>query len=379
MADDMGGCLMLADGKVFSGVRCGAYAGADFADAYGELVFTTQMTGFLETLTDPSYYGQIVIQTFPLVGNYGVIREDFEHSSISLSGYIAREFCAEPSNFRSGGTIDGLLTEQGIPALSGVNTRELTRIIRNYGALPAVFLSKNPEELRDGELDEIKEKLRDYKVKDAVRNVTSKEIIYHNAKNPKYKIAFWDFGAKRGIIRALNNAGADVISFPAYTTASEILSHNPDGLMLSNGPGDPKDLPEISAEIGKFAQSKIPIFGICLGHQLLAISQGAKTEKLKYGHRGGNHPVLDIRTQRLYITSQNHGYAVSGGTLSPSVASVTMINDHDKTCEGIEYKKIPAFSAQFHPEACSGPEDTAFLFREFIENIERQGGANRAS
>ncbi|MDR3091677.1 MAG: carbamoyl phosphate synthase small subunit [Clostridiales bacterium] len=360
------GYLLLANEKIFKGSLCGAGANRP---VIGELVFTTQMTGFLETLTDPSYFGQIVLQTFPLVGNYGVIEEDFESAGVHLSGYIAREICDEPSNFRSSGGVAEFLKKQGKIGLTGVDTREITKIIREQGAINAAVCPEDPRKLPEEEYAGLLKEIREYSVDSPVLKATSDKIEFFAASaeyDKPFNVAFWDFGAKGGIIRSLTARGCGVTSFPAGTGAEELLRKNPDGIMLSNGPGDPKDNEPIVAEIKKAAAAKIPIFGICLGHQLLARAFGAGTEKLKYGHRGANHPVADLETGRLYITSQNHGYTVSGDTLSPKFGRVTMINDHDGTCEGITYSAAPAFSAQFHPEACAGPRDTAFLFEKFI-------------
>ncbi len=311
--------LILENGKVFEGKGFGADK-----EVTGELVFTTAMTGYLETLTDPSYYGQVVIQTFPLIGNYGIIPSDFESSKPALKAYIVRNRCQEPSNFRCDGILDTFLKDES-------------------------------------DLEEIKS----YKVTDAVKSVTPTEVTTEIAENPKYNVALWDFGAKGNIQRSLVKRGCNVTVFPSYATAEQILGINPDGIMLSNGPGDPMENGDVIEQLRILCEKKLPTFGICLGHQLLALSQGAKTEKLKYGHRGANQPATDTETGRVYITSQNHGYAVVGSSL-PLNAKESFVNANDGTCEGVTYTNMPAFSVQFHPEACGGPLDTEFLFDKFI-------------
>lgn len=349
--------LILENGTVFEGKAFGAEK-----ETTGELVFTTAMTGYLETLTDPSYFGQVVIQTFPLIGNYGVIPSDFESDSPSLKGYIVREWCQVPSNFRCEGDLDTFLKESGIPGIYGIDTRALTRIVREYGVMNCK-ISYSPD-YTDVELEEIK----NYVITDAVESTTTKESERFSAENPELNVVLMDFGAKHNIGRELVKRGCNITVVPANTTADEIIAMNPDGIMLSNGPGDPAKNTEIIKELKKLCEHKIPIFGICLGHQLLALSQGAKTEKLKYGHRGANQPAKEIATGRVYITSQNHGYAVVSDSL-PENGVVSFVNGNDNTCEGVNYTDMPAFSVQFHPEACGGPLDTAFLFDRFINMI----------
>ncbi len=349
--------LILENGTVFEGKAFGAEK-----ETTGELVFTTAMTGYLETLTDPSYFGQVVIQTFPLIGNYGVIPSDFESDSPSLKGYIVREWCQVPSNFRCEGDLDTFLKESGIPGIYGIDTRALTRIVREYGVMNCK-ISYSPD-YTEGELAEIK----NYVITDAVENTTTKQNESFNAENPELNVVLMDFGAKHNIGRELVKRGCNITVVPANTTADEIIAMNPDGIMLSNGPGDPAKNTKIINELKKLCEHKIPIFGICLGHQLLALSQGAKTEKLKYGHRGANQPAKEIATGRVYITSQNHGYAVVSDSM-PENGVVSFVNGNDNTCEGVNYTNMPAFSVQFHPEACGGPLDTAFLFDRFINMI----------
>lgn len=347
--------LILENGTVFEGKAFGAEK-----ETTGELVFTTAMTGYLETLTDPSYYGQVVIQTFPLIGNYGVIPADFESDSPSLKGYIVREWCQVPSNFRCEGDLDTFLKESGIPGIYGIDTRALTRIVREYGVLNCK-ISYSPDVTKE-ELDEIK----NYVITEAVESTTIKEKEHFDAENGDLNVVLMDFGAKHNIGRELVKRGCNLTVVPAHTTAEEIKAMNPDGVMLSNGPGDPSDNTEIIAELKKLCDFGIPTFGICLGHQLLALSQGAKTEKLKYGHRGANQPAKEVETGRVYITSQNHGYAVVSDSM-PENAVESFVNGNDDTCEGVKYTNMPAFSVQFHPEACGGPHDTAFLFDRFID------------
>lgn len=351
--------LVLENGKVFEGESFGAEQ-----EVVGELVFTTAMTGYLETLTDPSYYGQVVIQTFPLIGNYGVIPSDFESRKPALKAYIVRNRCQEPSNYRCEGTLDTFLKASGVPGMFGLDTRALTKIVREYGVLNCKLTYSLDR------LEQDIEELKGYKVKDAVKSVTKKENEVFKAENGKYNVVLWDFGAKDNIRRELQKHGCNVTCVPAGTAAQEILAMRPDGVMLSNGPGDPQENGAVIEQLRTLCGSKLPTFGICLGHQLLALSQGAKTEKLKYGHRGANQPVTDTSTGRVYITSQNHGYAVVGKSL-PKNARESHVNGNDGTCEGVEYLDMPAFSVQFHPEACGGPLDTAFLFDRFISLMEQ--------
>ena len=346
--------LILENGDVF----CGEAIGAE-AESFGELVFTTGMCGYLETLTDPSYFGQIVLQTFPLIGNYGVIEEDFEGDCF-VKGYVVNELCNAPSNFRCGDTLDDYLKEKEIVGISGVDTREITKIIRESGVMNAA-ISNSP--------DFSAELLKGYTVKNAVSSVShGKTEVFECNEKAKYRVALYDLGAKRNIVRCLLKRGCEVICVPYNTTAEEVLALNVDGIMLSNGPGDPAENTEVIEEIKKLLGKK-PMFGICLGHQLMALSLGAETEKLKYGHRGVNQPVKEVNGKRTYITSQNHGYAVVSGSVKDG--EVSFINANDGTCEGIDYKHLDAFSVQFHPEACSGPHDTEFLFDKFINLLDK--------
>nr|WP_318706803.1 glutamine-hydrolyzing carbamoyl-phosphate synthase small subunit [uncultured Treponema sp.] len=377
--------LVLADGTVFEGTSIGAEG-----STIGETVFTTGMTGYLETLTDPSYFGQIVTQTFPLIGNYGVIPEDFESRKCFVKGYIVRELCSLPSNFRCQSDLDSYLKSQNIVGIAEIDTRALTKKLRESGVMNGMIISGIEKPVIENSL---LEKIKAYRVDQSVETVSTStqlsekqnvvkdypEINHHIFHSDKQiKILLWDFGAKYNIPRELEKRNAEVITVPYSYTADDILKLDPDGIMLSNGPGDPADNTGVIAEIAKLAQYNIdaqasgkkmvPIFGICLGHQLLALARGCKTSKLKYGHRGGNHPVKEVETGRVFITSQNHGYAVQCDNL-PSFAKLAFYNSNDKTCEGITYTDIPAFSVQFHPEACGGPHDTNFLFDKFIQNI----------
>lgn len=355
--------LLLADGTVFEGRSFSAEG-----TVIGEVVFTTAMTGYQETLTDPSYYGQIVTQTFPLIGNYGVNDEDNESSKSYVKGYIAREWCDKPSNFRCQGTIKEYLEEQNIIEIHSIDTRSLTRRIREAGVMNSAITTEYVYEKKD----ELLKQINEHKITDAVRNVTSTETITYSNENPKYKVALFDFGYKRSIKNELIKRDCEVTVVPAYTTAEEIKALAPDGIMFSNGPGNPADNIEIIKNIKELTELRIPIFGICLGHQLMALAHGGKTEKLKYGHRGENQPVVDKELDRTFVTSQNHGYAVIGDSIDSEIAEVSHFNANDGTCEGIRYKKINAFTVQFHPEAHGGPQDTEYLFDEFIDMIKKE-------
>ncbi len=344
------GYLVLQDGQAFEGVRFGADTGA-----VGELVFTTGMCGYIETLTDPSYAGQIVMQTYPLIGNYGIIREDFE-GACCVKGYVVRELCETPSNFRTDCDLDSYLKEQGVPGLYGVDTRQLTRIIREHGVMNATICDEVPADLKEVET---------YAVVGVVEAVTCKDPSVHPAEGEeRFRVSLIDYGAKRNIVRELQKRGCTVTVVPATTSAEDILAAQPDGVMLSNGPGDPAENVYQIEQIKKL-MGKVPMFGICLGHQLTALAMGGKTYKLKYGHRGVNQPVRDVNGVRTYITSQNHGYAVDSDTVK--VGAISFANANDGTCEGIDYPDLKAFTVQFHPEACTGPKDTSFLFDRFVD------------
>jgi len=344
--------ICLENGDIFEGKSFGA-AGS----VTGELVFTTGMGGYIETLTDPSYYGQIVMQTFPLIGNYGFIEEDKESPSSFVKAYIVREHCDSPSNFRCDKTLDDYLKENNIVGVYDVDTREITKTIRETGVMNAVIT----DDIRNVDYDRLKE----YKVSDAVKSVSSGKPSMHPSQNHDYNVVLIDYGTKGNIIRELNKRGCNVAVVPYDTKAEDILSLNPDGIMLSNGPGDPEENTKAIEELKKLVGKK-PIFAICLGHQLLALSQGGKTTKLKYGHRGVNQPVKNCETRRTYISSQNHGYAVVNESIEAAGGKISYINANDGTCEGVDYPDKNAFSVQFHPEACSGPHDTRFIFDKFI-------------
>ncbi len=351
--------LVLSNGRIFEGQRIGAPL-----NRIGELVFTTGMEGYLETLTDPSYYGQIVTQSFPLIGNYGVIEEDFEGAS-ALFGYIVRELCNDPSNFRSQYVLNEFLTARGIPGLCGVDTREIVRVTREEGVMNAMICDEVP-----GDLSAV----RSFVVRDAVSSVTGRAPRVFPAQGPKrFSVALMDYGAKRNIIRSLQQRGCQVTLFPADTAAETVLAADPDGIMLSNGPGDPAECVFQVAQIRRLLGQK-PIFGICLGHQLTALALGGRTYKLKYGHRGGNQPVRDLATGRTWITSQNHGYAVQPDSLR-GVGVLSFVNANDGSCEGLSYPDQRCFTVQFHPEAASGPRDTGFLFDAFMDMMGGKGNA----
>ena len=373
----------------------------------GETVFTTGMNGYIETLTDPSYYGQIVTQTFPLIGNYGDIPKDHESARCNLKGYIVREWCEEPSNFRCGGDVDSYLRSENIIGLYDIDTRRLTKVLREAGVMNGMIISGSSKEaveafaaLNDEKKKaELLEKIKAYKIVNAVESVTGSasgveepaDVVFSESVQYRFvpvtaggtkindpelamkdgkgkKVVLWDFGAKANIRRELLKRGLEVVTVPSSYNAEQIKALNPDGIMLSNGPGDPAENTGIIEEIKKLLKTGIPVFGICLGHQLLALASGAETMKLKYGHRGANQPVKYLKTGRVYISSQNHGYAVKNETL-PAGAVLSFVNTNDGTCEGLAYTNVPAFSVQFHPEACSGPLDTSFLFDEFVKLI----------
>ena len=358
--------LILADGHVFEGRSIGAVK-----ETISEIVFNTSMTGYLEILTDPSYAGEAVVMTYPLIGNYGVCCEDMEDELPWSDGFIVRELCREPSNFRSETALEQFLKAHDIPGIEGIDTRALTKILRTQGTMNGMITTNE-----NFDLEEVLPKIKAFKAHDVVGRVTCKETGFVPADVPKdwdgprLKVALMDFGAKKNIAGELSRRGCDVTIYPAYTSAEEILQSAPDGIMLSNGPGDPKDCGPIIAEVKKMFDSDIPMFGICLGHQLLALANGADTRKMKWGHRGANHPVKDLETGRVYISTQNHGYVVADRTVPDDVAEVSFRNANDATTEGLHYLGKDVFTVQFHPEACGGPQDTAFLFDRFINMME---------
>ena len=345
--------LILEDQTVYEGESIGAEG-----SCISEVVFNTSMTGYLEVLTDPSYAGQAVCMTYPLIGNYGVT-PDMESEKSHVGGFIVRELSRRDSNFRSTGTLSDFLKKQGIVGISGIDTRSLVKKLRDHGTMNGMITTDTSVKVSDVLSD-----IENYRVGDVVSRVTTDKPIHLAGKGPK--VALLDLGMKKNIAKSLNQRGCDVTILPAHTTAEEILAMAPDGIMLSNGPGDPKDCGSIISEIKKLYESDVPVFAICLGHQLMALATGADTYKLKYGHRGGNHPVRDLATGRVYITSQNHGYAVDENSLDESVASPAFINVNDRTNEGLKYHGKHIFTVQFHPEACPGPCDCGFLFDRFL-------------
>ena len=346
--------LILEDGTVFAGESIGSTR-----EVISEIVFNTSMTGYLEVLTDPSYAGQAVVMTYPLIGNYG-ITPDMESERPWVDGYIVRELSRIPSNFRCEGTIQDFLKGHDIPGICGIDTRALTKILRDKGTMNGMITTNE-----DYNLDEILPRLAAYTTGDVVSKVTcaAPKVLPGDGK----RVALLDLGAKRNIAKSLNDRGCEVTIYPADTPAETILAGNPDGIMLSNGPGDPKECTEVIKEIKKLYDSDVPIFAICLGHQLMALATGADTHKMKYGHRGGNHPVKDLSTGRVYISSQNHGYVVDVDKLDPSIATPAFVNVNDGTNEGLKYTGKNIFTVQFHPEACPGPQDSGYLFDRFIE------------
>ena len=342
--------LILENGMVFEG-RAFGY----LKDSVGEVVFTTGMTGYQEVLTDPSYYGQIVTMTYPLIGNYGINLEDMESKVPQVRGFVVREKCDLPNNFRCELELETFLKQNKIVGIEGIDTRALTKVLRNNGTMKGVIA------VNELDTQEINSKIKSFSNKDAVMNVTTKEkyVIEGTGKH----VAVMDFGVKTNILRCFNKRGCKLTVFPATATADEVLSVNPDLVFLSNGPGDPQDLPEAIKNI-KILVDKKPVVGICLGHQLLALALGGNTKKLKFGHRGCNHPVKDLETGKVTITSQNHGYVVE--TL-PDDMVITHTNINDVTVEGMKHKKLPIFSVQFHPEASAGPKDSEYIFDKFIE------------
>lgn len=353
--------LVFADGDVLEGEAFGATG-----RSIGEVVFNTSMTGYQEILTDPSYCGQIVTMTYPLIGNYGVNSADDEAKTSFVRGFVVREWCPHPSNFRCEGGLDAYLKEHGIIGICGVDTRRITRKVRTHGVMNGAIVT--------GELDKdaLLREIAEYRVSGAVERVTcEKPYVVESGSRSIYNVGLYDFGFKKSILENLTSRGCRVTVLPASTPAKEALAMGFDGIMLSNGPGDPADNVEIIAELKILAASGIPIFGICLGHQLLALSQGAKSGRLAFGHRGGNHPVKDLATGKTCMTSQNHGYAILADSVEGLDATVSHINMNDGTVEGIAYNKINAFSVQFHPEAGPGPQDTSTLFDRFIARMQK--------
>ncbi len=368
--------LALADGRYFIGKALGAVG-----EVTGEVVFNTSLTGYQEILTDPSYHGEIVTMTYPQIGNYGINSEDVESCKPFLSGFVVKESCPVPSNFRSEMSLDEYLKKNNIVAIEGIDTRALVKHIRTKGAQVGIISSADTD---PQSLIEKAKQAPGLVGRDLVKEVTCSEPYRFEegvwsleegyaklAENRPYKVVAYDFGIKRNILRNLNSAGCDVTVVPATTSAEEVLAMNPDGVFLSNGPGDPEPLHYAQDNIRKLLEKKVPVFGICLGHQLLSIALGGKTYKLKFGHRGGNQPVLDYARQQVEITSQNHGFAVDQTTLDSDKVKVTHMNLNDNTVEGVQHCSLPAFSVQYHPEASPGPHDAHYLFERFIEMIKK--------
>lgn len=361
----MVGYLVLENGEIFEGERFGYTL-----DTACEVVFNTSMVGYIETLTDPSYAGQGIVMTYPLIGNYGIIPEDYESDSIWAKALFVHELAEFESNFRNKFNLDKFLRDYKIPGLSGINTRKLTKMLRDSGTMKGYVTSNI------NNIDDIMEKIKKYKIEKPIEKVTTKEVkVYGKGKN--LKIALMDYGLKHNIVNSLLKRGAEVTIFPAIIPAEKVIAMNPDGIMLSNGPGDPQDCEFQIENVKRLYNTDIPIFGICLGHQLMGIANGAKTAKLKYGHRGANHPVKDLKKDRVYITSQNHGYYVVEESINKNIAEVSHINLNDGTVEGIRYKNKNIFTVQFHPEACPGPEDTEYLFDEFIDLVKEKKDAKK--
>ncbi|WP_249869849.1 carbamoyl phosphate synthase small subunit [Oceanobacillus saliphilus] len=350
--------LVLEDGTVFIGEGFGSKRVST-----GEVVFNTGMTGYQEVISDPSYCGQIVTMTYPLVGNYGINRDDFETVTPFINGFVVKEASDAPSNFRNEESLDHFLKAHDIPGIQGIDTRKLTKIIRRHGTMKAIISDLEPA------AEHLAEKVRNLTMPtDQVK--TTSTIKPYVVPGRGLRIVLVDFGAKHGILRELTKRNCHITVVPHDYTAEAILRLKPDGIMLTNGPGDPKDVPE-AIEMIQHVLGKIPVFGICLGHQLLALACGADTEKMKFGHRGANHPVKDIKSSKTYLTSQNHSYAVREASLENTDLGLTQIALNDRTVEGVRHKNYPAFSVQYHPEASPGPEDTNYLFDDFMNMIKK--------
>lgn len=356
--------LVLENGLQFPGYSCGAKR-----EVVGEIVFNTSMVGYQEILSDRSYTDQIVVMTYPLIGNYGVTDEDYESKSPALSGMIVRECCDTPSNFRYTKTITEVFEESNIPCISGIDTRMLTRVIREVGCMRCAIVGI------DRPLDEAMQMIADSPADPkVVKRVSCKKRWFSRTPNHRFNVVAIDCGIKYNIIRSLNARGCNVTIVPFDTTAEEILTFNPDGIFISNGPGDPTDVPEVAETIKKL-RGKLPIFGICLGHQLISLAYGGKSFKLKFGHRGGNHPVKNLTNGKLEITSQNHNYAIDADSLKDTRLEVTHLNILDNTVEGVRCLEDRIFSVQYHPESAPGPQDSSYLFDNFIKLMEEQENA----
>lgn len=364
--------LALENGTTFVGKSFGSTS-----KATGEIVFNTSMTGYQEILTDPSYNGQVVCMTYPEIGNYGIAEEDIESSEVQVSGFIVKNLCEFPSNYRGGSKkLSTYLQENNIPGIQGIDTRKLTRILRSSGAMRGVILVG--DDVSEEQAVQEAQAVESIVGADLAAKVTHSEAFEWNENahplqpqesihQEPFKVVAVDFGVKYNTLRRIKNLGASITVVPAKATAEEILSHNPDGVYLSNGPGDPAAV-TYAIETVKNLIGKVPIFGICLGHQILSIALGAKSFKLKFGHRGANHPIMNNGTECVEITSQNHGFAVSAEGFPEDIAEITHINLNDNTVAGIKHKTEPVFSIQYHPEASPGPHDSYYLFREFAKN-----------
>lgn len=358
--------LVLEDGSYYEGYPLGSDQ-----LTVGEIVFNTAMTGYQETISDPSYTGQIITFTYPLIGNYGINRDDFESLVPTLNGVVVKEASDHPSNFRKQKTLHDVLVEYDIPGISGVDTRSITRKIRNFGVLKAAFTDNKSE------IESLVEQLKTTELpKNEVTEVSTKTPYVSTGYD--LSVVLVDFGKKQNIVRELNLRGCNVTVVPYDTSAEAIMRMTPDGVMLSNGPGDPEEV-KIAVEMIKGILGNVPFFGICLGHQLFALSQGATSFKMKFGHRGANHPVKDLKTGKIAITSQNHGYAIDKDSLIDSDLEITHIAINDGTVEGLRHKSLPAFSVQYHPEACPGPSDSNYLFDEFIDMMNNHKAKERMS
>ena len=356
--------LILENGMTFTGESIGSTA-----DRICEMVFNTSMVGYQEILTDPSYAGQGIVMSYPLIGNYGVNSEDNESSRPWGEAFVVRHLSRRGSNFRCEGDLDDYLKEHGITGIQGVDTRAITRILRSQGTMNGMITCAEHFSIQ-----ELLEPIKAYRVQGTVERVSREEVqVYPSIPRQKLRVALMDFGVKENMIRCLQARGCEVTVFPAHTTAVEILSGKFDGVMLSNGPGDPADNVAIIAEIQELYASGIPIFAVCLGHQLMALATGAQTRKMRFGHRGANHPVKDLDAGRVFITSQNHGYVVTAESVKPEVAQVSHINVNEGSVEGLRYANGNVYTVQFHPEASPGPKDTEYLFDRFVRRLE--GGA----
>ncbi|MCI8304428.1 MAG: carbamoyl phosphate synthase small subunit [Lawsonibacter sp.] len=352
--------LILANGSIFSGTSIGSTE-----TRVCEMVFNTSMAGYQEILTDPSYAGQGVVMSYPLIGNYGVNSEDNESRKPWVEAFVVRHLSPRGSNFRCEGDLGTYLKDHNITGIQDVDTRALTKILRSEGSMNGMLTCAEHFNIA-----QVLDQLKSYKVENTVAMVTRSEPEVFSADGQeKYHVAMMDYGVKQHMIECLRRRGCRVTVLPASTSAEEVLAGGYNGVMLSNGPGDPAENTAVIAELKKLYSSDIPLFGVCLGHQLLALATGARTGRLPYGHRGGNHPVRDVEKGRVFITSQNHGYMVLADSVDPSVAEISHINVNDGTCEGLQYRRPNCFTTQFHPEANAGPKDTEYLFNRFIDSM----------